>query len=162
MEFEELLAHLSKACGFGRLEPDELHMVQLKAGESVLTIVGDPITRKVVLYSEIGDLPPEGREAFYMQALKANWLLQGGGGAVLAINPDTDVLSLNRMHPMDSLDGEGFVNLVRLFLEVLSSWRKLASDWRGALEAGTVNPSGGSHTPDDSPAPRLGDPAIRV
>ena len=162
MEFEELLAHLSKASGLGPLKPDELHMVQFDAGGSVLTISGDPLTRNLVLYSEIGDLPPEGREAFYEQALKANWLLKGGGGAVLAINPDTDILTLNRMHPMELLDGEGFVNLVRLFLEVLYSWRKLASDWRGALEAGTVNPSGGKRTPDDSPSPRLGDRAIWV
>lgn len=162
MEFEELLEHLAAVCEIDRLEPDELNMVQLGADGSVLTIVGDPLTRSVVLYSEIGDLPIEGREAFYEQTLRANWLLQGGGGAVLAINPETGALVLNRHHPMDLLDGESFVGLVRLFLEVLYHWRTLADDWRGALEDGTVNPSGGPRTLDDSFSPSLGDHAIMI
>ena len=135
MEFEGLLKPLAAACGIDRLEPDESHMVHLGADGTALTIVGDPETRTVVLFSEIGDLPADGREAFYEQALKANWLFQGGGGATLAINPETDGLALNRALPMDLLDGEAFVELVREFLAVLCRWRQLAEDWRGAVEA---------------------------
>ena len=134
MEFEELLKPLAAACGIDRLEPDETHMVHLGANGSALTIVGDPETRTVVLFSELGDLPLEGREAFYEVALKANWLFQGGAGASLAINPETDALALNQALPMDALDGEGFVEVVRGFLSVLVRWRKLARDWRGAQE----------------------------
>lgn len=42
--------------------------------------------------------------------------------------------------PMDSLDGESFVEAVRAFLSVLVRWRKLARDWRGAVESGEINP----------------------
>ena len=142
MEFEELLKKLAEACGIDRLEPDESHMVHLGADGSALTIVGDPVTRTVVLFSEIGELPLEKREAFYEQALKANWLFQGGGGATLAINPDTNILTLNRAMPMEALDGDRFVELVRGFLAVLTRWRQLAKDWRGAVEEGTLNGSG--------------------
>lgn len=138
MEFEELLKKLAEACGIDRLEPDESHMVHLGADGSALTIVGDPETRMVVLFSEIGDLPLEKRETFYEQALKANWLFQGGGGATLAINPDTNILALNRAMPMAVLDGDSFVELVRGFLAVLTRWRQLAKDWRGAVEDGSV------------------------
>ena len=134
MEFEELLKPLAAACGVERLEPDETHMVHLGANGTALTIVGEPETRMVVLFSELGDLPLEGREAFYEVALKANWLFQGGAGATLAINPESGVLALNRALPMDALDGEGFVEAVRGFLSVLVRWRKLARDWRGAQE----------------------------
>ena len=79
MDFTELLDCLSKECGMDRLEPDDSHMVHLGAGDSPLTIVGDPETRTVVLLSELGELPERGCEAFYKQALKANWLFQGGG-----------------------------------------------------------------------------------
>ena len=138
MEFEALLKNLAEVCGIDRLEPDESHMVHLGADGSALTIVGDPVTRTVVLFSEIGELPLEKREAFYEQALKANWLFQGGGGATLAINPETNVLSLNRAMPMETLDGDRFVELVRGFLACLVRWRQLAKDWRGAVEDGSV------------------------
>ena len=134
MEFEELLESLAEACGIDRLEPDDTHMVHLGAEGTALTIVGDPETRMIVLFSEIADLPLEGREAFYEQALKANWLFQGGAGASLAINPESGVLALNRALPMDALDGEGFVEAVRGFLAVLVQWRELVRDWRGAVK----------------------------
>lgn len=134
MEFEELLESLAEACGIDRLEPDDTHMVHLGAEGTALTIVGDPETRMIVLFSEIADLPLEGREAFYEQALKANWLFQGGGGATLAINPDSGALSLNQALPMAALDGALFVQLVQNFLEFLQRWRQRAVDWRGAKD----------------------------
>ena len=136
MEFEDLLKPLAAACGIDRLQPDESHMVHLGAKGTALTIVGDPETRSVVLFSELGDLPVEGREAFYEQALKANWLFQGGGGTTLAINPESGELALNRALPMDLLDGEGFVEIMREFLVVLCRWRQLARNWRGAAKDG--------------------------
>ena len=134
MDFTELLDCLSKECGMDRLEPDDSHMVHLGAGDSPLTIVGDPETRTVMLLSELGELPELGCEAFYKQALKANWLFQGGGGAALAINPETDILSLNRALPMDALDGAGFIEAVRSFLEFLCRWRELLLDWSESQE----------------------------
>ena len=149
MEFEELLKPLAAACGVERLEPDESHMVHFGADGSALTIVGDPETRMVVLLSELGDLPIEGREAFYEQALRSNWLFQGGAGASLAINPESGKLALNRAVPMDALDGAAFVETVRSFLISLYRWRELARDWRGAVESGeAANADVGEHAPD--------------
>ena len=149
MDFTELLDCLAKECGIERLEPDESHMVHLGADGTALTIVGEPETRMVVLFSEIGDLPLEKREAFYEQALKANWLFQGGAGASLAINPESNALALNRALPMDALDGESFVEAVRSFLTVLYRWRELAMNWRGAVEDGTAKGSDDADAPDD-------------
>ena len=157
MEFDELLKPLAAACGIERLEPDESHMVHLGADGTALTIVGDPETRMVVLFSEIADLPLEDRERFYEQALKANWLFQGGGGASLAINPESDLLSLNRAVPMAVLDGDSFVELVRGFLAVLYRWRKFAAGWRGAVEDGVLT----EKSEADDPFMTLGDGFIR-
>ena len=161
MEFEELLKKLAEACGIDRLEPDESHMVHLGADGSALTIVGDPETRMVVLFSEIGDLPLEKRETFYEQALKANWLFRGGGGATLAINPESGILALNRAMPMAVLDGDSFVELVRGFLAVLTRWRQLAKDWRGAVEEGALNGSGEELPREDPLAAWRGEQIIR-
>ena len=162
MEFEDLLKPLAEECGVERLEPDESHMVHLGADGTALTIVGDPETRMVVLFSELGDLPLEGREAFYEQALRANWLFQGGGGATLAINPETDALALNRATPMDMLDGEGFLALVRDFLTVLCRWRELARDWRGAVESAVDEDESDDAEPDDPFTTLRDDQFIRI
>ena len=161
MEFEELLKKLAEACGIERLEPDESHMVHLGADGTALTIVGEPETRMVVLFSEIGELPIEGRERFYEVALKANWLFQGGGGATLAINPDTNVLALNRALPMAALDGDRFVELVRGFLVCLARWRQLATDWRGAVEDDAVRGADGEPVSEDPLAALRNDQIIR-
>ena len=161
MEFEELLKKLAETCGIERLEPDESHMVHLGADGTALTIVGDPMTRMVVLFSEIGDLPLENREVFYEQALKANWLFQGGAGASLAINPDTNILVLNRVVPMAVLDGDSFVELVRGFLSTLCRWCHLARDWRGAVEGGAQKGSGEESPREDPFAAWRSDRIIR-
>ena len=162
MEFEDLLKPLAEECGVERLEPDESHMVHLGADGTALTIVGDPETRMVVLFSELGDLPPEGREAFYEQALRANWLFQGGGGATLAINPETGALALNRAAPMDMLDGEEFLALVRDFLSVLYRWRELARDWRGAVESAAEEAAPDDAEPEDPFSALRDDQFIRI
>ena len=136
MEFEDLLKALEEASGITGLEPDDMHMVELDMNGTSLTIFGDPRSRTVVLLSEIGDLPLESRGSFYELALKANWFVQNGGDAVLAISPETNALALNRAYPMDELDGEKFVGLVFRFASAISFWRKLAANWRGTAEDG--------------------------
>lgn len=136
MEYNQLLAALAKAVGLDGLEPDESNMVHLGAEGTALTIVYEPESRHVVAFSEIADLPLEGREAFYAEALRANWLFQGGAGASLAIRPETDKLALNRAWPIDALDDKTFVDSLQRFLVTLWRWRKLAADWREVLKDG--------------------------
>lgn len=159
MEYKELLAALAAACGLDRLEPDESNMVHLGAQGTALTIVAEDETRTVVLLSEIGSLPAEGRERFFAEALKANWLFRGGGGATLAINPETDALALNQALPLDMLDGEGFVGAVRRFLAFLVRWRTLARNWSDAVEAGPAG-AAGETVPAGDPAARPGDSPV--
>lgn len=135
MDYSELLAALAEEIGLDGLEPDESNMVHLGAEGTALTIVYEQESRNLVVFSEVADLPLEGREAFYAEALRANWLFQGGAGATLAICPETDALALNQAWPIDGLDAETFVGALRNFLTQLWRWRKLADDWRGANEA---------------------------
>lgn len=135
MDYAGLLAALAGEIGLDGLEPDESNMVRLGAEGTALTIVYERESRNVVVFSEVADLPREGREAFYGEALRANWLFQGGAGATLAICPETGALALNRAWPIDALDAETFVGAVQSFLVQLWRWRKLADDWRGAKDA---------------------------
>lgn len=136
MEYDRLLAALAKEIGVERLDPDESNMVHLGAEGTALTIVYEPESRHVVAFSEIADLPSDGREAFYAEALRANWLFQSGAGASLAICPETDKLALNRAWPIDALDDKTFVDSLQRFLATLWRWRKLAADWREVRKDG--------------------------
>lgn len=138
MEFEDLLKSLEEAFGISGLVPDDMHMVELDANGTSLTVFGEPRSRTVALFAEIGDLPLEGRGSFYALALKSNWFVQGGGDAVVSINPETNALTLNRVYPMDGLDGESFVGLVYHFASAIDVWRQIAADWRGAAEEGAA------------------------
>lgn len=134
MEFEDLLKALEEASGINGLEPDDMHMVELDVNGTPLTVFGESQSRTVTLFSEIGDLPLASRGSFYELALKANWFVQSGGDAVVAIDPETNVLALNRAYPMDELDGEKFVGLVYRFASAINVWQQVAADWRGAPE----------------------------
>ena len=86
MAFDEMISLLSKAIGI------ELQIVDgvcgFKAGEpedddtSVNIMISNVEERgEVLLYADLGDVPPEGREDFYRTLLEANNLFQGTGGA---------------------------------------------------------------------------------
>lgn len=131
MLFEELVADFGLRTGLGELEPDDERTVTLGAGEFLVTLVGDSTSRKAFVFAEIGELPLERREEFYGEALRANWIFQGGGGASLAINPESGRLALNRMLELDGMDGDSFFAMMAGFLDVLKKWRDLVAAWRG-------------------------------
>ena len=133
MEFEEIRKALEEEFGPDALVRNEQDGVDVGLDEGVvMSVIAEPTSREVVLFAEIGELPDVGREEFYEQALKANWLFTGGSGAVVAINPENSALSLNRTHPMNALDKETFLALVRSFVETYELWYKFAISWMNA------------------------------
>lgn len=130
MEFEEIRKALEEEFGPDALLRNEPDGVDVGLDEFMtVSVVAEPTSHEVVLFAEIGVLPDVGREEFYEQALKANWLFAGGAGAVLAINPETGVLSLNRTYPMNTLDKGKFLALARSFAETYNLWTQFAGIW---------------------------------
>ena len=130
MEFEEIRKALEEEFGPDALVRNELDGVDVGLDEFMtVSVIPEPTSHEVVLFAEIGTLPDVGLEDFYEQALKANWLFSGGAGAVLAINPETGALSLNRTHPMNTLDKGKFLALARSFAETYDLWVQFAGIW---------------------------------
>jgi len=46
--------------------------------------------------ADLGEIPPDRRDAFAYAALEANYLYQGTGGATLAVNPADSHLHLQK------------------------------------------------------------------
>lgn len=132
MEYSELLNALGREMGGVELTPDESGTVFLGAKDATLAIVGDEMSGMVVLMADIAPIPFARRDEFFAMALRANWL-GSAGGAVLAINPKSERLALNRHLPMALLTDTSFVEEVRRFLETLCRWSGLAADWGDSL-----------------------------
>lgn len=132
MPYCDLLKALGREMGGVELTPNESGMVLLATNDTSLTIVGDEMSGMVVLMADIAPIPFARRDEFFAMALRANWL-GSTGGAVLAINPKTEQLALNRYLPMSVLTDVAFVEEVRRFLETLCRWSGLAADWGDSL-----------------------------
>lgn len=144
MEFEEIAKALEGEFGPDALVRGEPNRVDVRIDEDrTVSFVAEPASHEIVLFAEIGEIPDIGSEDFYEQALKANWLFKGGAGAVIAINPETNGLSLNCTHPMNALDGETFLVLTRSFVTTYGLWFQFACAWVDALMERLVEREGG-------------------
>lgn len=136
MVYIELVRAFAKKLGDGvKLEPDESGAVMLDVDGMSLTIMGLEDVGLVVLSGVIGVPPPEERkERLYEAVLKANYNFSGTAGATMSINPDTDELTLCKALPLNLVDGETFFAETESFLNVLESWRKIVSNFRGHVD----------------------------
>lgn len=157
MEFDEIRKTLEEEFGPDALVGDEPNRVDVRLDETMaLRVIVEPTSCEVVLFAEIFELEEVGREDFYEQALKANWLFQGSAGAVVAIDPETKALALNRTHPMNTLGKEKFLAIMRSFVDTYGIWYRFACDWADEMirrrddgEAGDGAPRGEPQSVDD-------------
>jgi len=128
MEFSEIFDNFAKRVGADfALDEDGTCRLGIDDMEIVVHLL--PELDSVVMYGDVGDLPPEGLQDFYAAALKANWMFGGTSGSTIAINPETNRVVLNRYDPVKSLDDESFAATVEKFVNMLETWRTLARDF---------------------------------
>lgn len=108
----------------GRLEPslvlDQDGFCPLRLGATEL---GIQITRDGGLLYFFGDLVAvqRGRDGLLRQALEANYFQADSFGGWLAIDPQRHVVVLQRVLPMDSLNGDLFVDYLMAFSTALQT-----------------------------------------
>lgn len=134
MQYEELLKAFGTKLGCIDLKPDEASCVALEVDGMPLTIMGLDELRQVALTGEIGEPPPaEKMERLYRTLLIANHNFAGTHGATISINPETGKISLCRLVSLELTDADAFFTDVERFVNTLETWRKLVSDFRGAV-----------------------------
>lgn len=95
----------------------------------------DDDARVLQVYSVLGPLPAEGREALYRRLLEANLFGAATSGSTLAVDGNTQEVVLCRTVDVDEMGGPAFVQLVERFVATADDWKKLL------LSGGGVNPS---------------------
>lgn len=136
MSYDDLIKAFGEKLGGGiELKPDETGTVMLDVDGMPLSILGLEDIGLVVLSGIIGEPPPaDGKERLYEAILKANYNFMGTSGATMSINPDSGEVSLCKALPLDLTDGDKFFAETEGFLNVLESWRKIVSDFRGSID----------------------------
>ncbi len=141
MAFDETISLLSKAIGI------ELQIVDgicgFKAGDpeddfgSVNIMISNVEERgEVLLYVDLGDVPPEGREDFYRTLLEANNLFRGTAGATLSLEKGTDLVRI-QLRENSSIFANNAEEHVGTFVETALTWKKIVVDFRASRKEST-------------------------
>ncbi|CAN7238662.1 type III secretion system chaperone [Acidovorax sp. Leaf78] len=92
----------------------------------------DDDARVLQVYSVLGPLPAQGREALYRRLLEANLFGAATAGATLAVDGHTQEVVLCRTVDVEETGGPAFVRLVEGFVAVAEDWKKLLLSGGGA------------------------------
>ena len=82
----------------------------------------------VLLRTDLGEIPPDRRDALAVAALEGNFLYRGTGGATLAISPADMHLHLQKYNWLDRLDAEKAFNMLSRFADTAVLWKKLVRE----------------------------------
>jgi hypothetical protein len=136
MSFATLLETLSERLGTPLEDAGGATAVDIDGNPVVLQDAGDLL----LLRTEIGDLPDEGREALLTAVLEANHLYAGTGGGTLALEPGVPRLVLQKYTWFDRLDPDAVPDLIARFAATADSWRRLLADYSPSSSASPDSP----------------------
>lgn len=126
MEFEQLVKSLSDSSK-GKVEVGEDGIVHFDAGDDIdVVLIAEEKSHHLMMATEVAALPHENADKLVREAMKANWLFLGTGGATLSIHPDTGLLAVNQMISYENLSSEEFVTHLGRFIETAAQWRALS------------------------------------
>lgn len=136
MAFDETISLLSKAIGIDIQIEDGV--CGFKAGDpeddvaSVSIMISNVEERsEILLYADLGNVPPEGREDFYRTLLEANNLFQGTAGATLGLENGTGLIRL-QLRENSSIFANNAEEHVGAFVETALTWKKIVVDYRAS------------------------------
>lgn len=134
---DQLLLDLGQAAGLAQpLRFDEHGCARLVFdGQLAIDFERDADAGLLQVYSVLGPLPAQGREALLLQLLQANLFGADTGGAALAVDADTGEVVLCRSAAAEGLAAPAFVQLVEQFVAVAEDWRERLAAWRPAAGA---------------------------
>ncbi len=81
-----------------------------------------PLDSEVLFFGTIGTLPKLKREEFFILLMKANFLGQGTGGAVIGMDPEENLLTLSLLLPYD-MNYKMFREALEDFANFLDYWK---------------------------------------
>lgn len=135
MTFENLVSILEKTlnselqvedstCGFAVSDKEE----GSNPLDIILTYV--PEVGSVLMFTDLGEVPPEGRELFYRTLLEGNNLFQATGGATPALDSETGHVRIQKSEDLDIFSNDVEARLDK-FVNAAIAWNKIILDYNG-------------------------------
>ena len=134
MEFKKLMADFAAAARVDRIDPDEDGCYRFEIDGMVVTLSEVVQSGDLLMWAEVGELPPEGRETLYRTLLEALYMGRATGGSVLSVDPESGMVCLHRGDPLAAMDFERFKEALQKFVNVLEFWRRTLADFRPAVK----------------------------
>lgn len=131
MTFGELVDGIGAKIGVGIENAGGAAALEIDGRTVVLQMADDDL---LLVRADLGEIPPDRRDAFAYAALEANYLYQGTGGATLAVNPADAHLHLQKYNWLGRLDADKALEMLTRLAETAAVWQRIVSDASAAPE----------------------------
>ena len=125
MTFGELIDKLSSKLGVEIEDAGGAVAIQID-GETVIVQLADDDL--VLLRADLGEIPPDRRDALASAALEGNFLYRGTGGATLAVNPADSHLHLQKYNWLGRLDADKALDMLSRFADTVVYWKRFVRE----------------------------------
>ena len=132
MEFTRLIESLAEKLGIEITDEGGAAAVGI---DGLTVILHQADEELLLLHADLGEVPPAGRDALAVAAMRANFLYQGTGGSTLAINPHNGHLHIQKYNWLDRLDADKALDTLSRFADTSLKWQKLLSDYSSLNDA---------------------------
>ena len=122
--------------GLGPIEPDQNGFYHFIADEDMSVSVGATADGEIVLLTEVGDVPPEGREQFYQMLLEAMYGLRETRGATFQIVSNPEKVLLRQVVSAARAASEPLADRLNALADLQAEWRRRVADFRPPAEEG--------------------------
>ena len=122
MTFGELIEGLGKKLGVEIEDAGGAAALEIDGQAVILQQAGDDL---LLVRADLGEIPPDRRDALACAALEANYLYQGTGGSTLAFNPGDGHLHLQRYNWLARTAVDKALEALTRFAETAALWRRL-------------------------------------
>ena len=126
MEYNELMQGFAAKFGVVELEIND-GTTALSMDDMTVGFIHDVEAESIMVVVEIGNPPPDADGPFGGMMLKANYMFNGTGGAVLCQNPETGAYAIMRTYRLASVDVDTFAGEVETLLNTAERWKGIIS-----------------------------------
>ena len=123
--FGELIEKLGERLGVEIEDAGGAFALEIDGETVVLQQANDDL---VFVRADLGEIPPDRRDAFAAAALEANFLYRGTGGATLAVNPNDGHLHLQKYNWLERMDTDKALDMLSRFIETIATWKRLVAE----------------------------------
>lgn len=131
MELAELMAEFAGKFGVDGLAADAEGVYRLDADGMDFAIADGEDGLHLVIWADLGEVPPEGRERLLDVLMQAMYMGQQTSGACFSIHDGT--VYLHQFETLADMDLERFKVFLEKFINTYSTWRAAIADFNFVL-----------------------------